>query len=690
MRSNDAFLTVDSDPGGSVNGSDGVFDRLFFKDTRTTAVSIGGNFRVSPAAGLAPCGRDDTGSAYRCSYLFQPDGNLVQQTGRRVGLAPNGSFIGGNGSNTREERTLGVYPKLDRYSINLLGHYTISDAFEPFFEVKYVRTDSLNFGSPAFFQGGTIDGDRENPRFDNPFLTDANRASINAARTANGLAPLAGATQFSILKNLTDLGGRQEEAKRETYRFVGGVRGTFNDDWNYEVSGNYGEFKEDTKVLGNLNQQRFLLAIDSARNAAGNIVCRSQIDPNAALIYPFSNSDDFAQSLLANDVASCVPLNPFGQGNISAGARDYVVSDTTSVGKITQLDFNCFVSGDTSQFFELPGGPIGFALGAEYRRETAFFQSEDLVANGLTFYNALPLFDPPAFEVKKVFGELRIPILSGVPFFEELTLSGAGRVSDYKGRTGTVFAYNGGIDYSPIRDIRFRAGYARAVRAPNLADNFSAQSQNFAPGFVDPCSSRNIATGSSNRVANCAAAGIPAAYDFVYNSSLSILSGGNPDLTEETSKSLTVGGVFQPSFLPGFSLSVDYYNIEVNDVITSPTAQQIADACYDASDLNNQFCTLFQRAGADGGPQNEVQFQILEGSLQQTLLNYAKLKVRGIDVEASYNRSFENLFDLSTRFVYTHAIQNDEFLDPTDPGRANQLLRELGDPKDGGVSPCHT
>jgi outer membrane receptor protein involved in Fe transport len=680
LAKNSNFVVVDTDP----SGSDGVVDRIFVNDIRSVTISNGGLLQFGGGAGAA-CGRDAAGAAFVCSYLFQSDGSLIRQTGTRVGIAPNGNFDGGNGFSGREGRNFNVYPKLDRYSANLIGHFTISDAFEPFIEAKYVRTDSNRFGSPAFFQGSTIGGGvdlRERPRFDNPFLSDSARATIQAARATAGLAPAGAATRLTLRKNLLDLGGREEVARRETYRIVGGATGTFNDDWKYEFSVNYGEFKEKTKVLGNLDQQRFLLAMDAVRDPSGNIVCRSKIDPAAAQIFPFSNSDAFATSRLANDVSSCVPLNPFGEGNISQASKNYLLQDTTSVGSIKQFVVGANLSGDLSQLFELPGGPVGFNVGLEYRRERNFFQAEELVAQGQTFYNALPLFDPPAFAVKEAYGEVRIPILKDVPFFHELTLSGAGRVSDYKGSAGTVYAYNGGVDWAPIRDIRFRAGYARSVRAPNLSDLYSSQSQNFAPGFGDPCSARNIGTGAATRIANCRAAGIPAAYDFVYAQSLEILSGGNPNLKVETSNSLTVGAVIQPQFVPGLSISVDYYNIKVNNVITAPTAQQIVNACYDAVDLNNQFCALFSRAGAGGAATGESPFQIIEGSLQQTLLNYAKNKVRGLDVEASYKRDLDNLGTLSTRVVYTHLFQNDDFLNPADPGRADQTLLELGDPQD--------
>ena len=368
-------------------------------------------------------------------------------------------------------------------------------------------------------------------------------------------------------------------------------------------------------------------------------------------------------------------------GQFTQAQRNYLLADTTAQGKITQFDVNGFVSGDLSQLFEFPGGPIGFAIGAEYRKETNFYTQDPLVSAGYTFYNAIPTFTSPAFEVKEAFGEIRIPFLKDMPFAKELTVTAAGRVADYKQGAGTVYSYNAGIEYAPIDDLKFRANYGRAVRAPNLAELFAVPGQNFAT-VVDPCSARNLANGTANRAANCTASGAPAGYDFVYSSSLEIVSGGNPDLAAETSDSLTVGGVFQPSFVPGLTISADYYNIKVNKAIASVSAQTILNQCYDLATTANPFCGLFQRNTSASGPNGEELFQVLEGSLLQSSVNFAGFKVRGIDVEVGYNRDIEGLGKFSTRLNYTHTFQNDAFQDPTDPGFVTRFLYQLGDPVD--------
>lgn len=691
LAKNSNFVVVDSDPAGTTNGSDGIPDRLFYDDVRFASVANGGSFLLATnaMAPTAPCGVDRNNTRWACSYVFNPDGTLVPQTGERIGLAPTGNFNGGNGMNNREENLLAIYPKLDRYSFNVFGNLALSDHFAPYIEAKYVRTESLRFGSPAFFQGTTMGAPaattgsaiREQVRFDNPFMSTQARAALQAAQIASGNAAFTDASRIPLRRNLIELGPRQEDATRETTRIVLGASGEIGAGFSYDVAVNWGKFKEDTIVLGNLDKQRFLLAMDAVTNPAGQIVCRSQIDPAARI--PYSNAIQLGVDKLAEDVSLCVPLNPFGQGSINAAMQDYLLQDTTSVAKIEQFVASAGITGDTESWFSLPAGPIGVAFGLEYRTEENYFSADDLVSSGLTFYNALPLLDPPKFKVSEVYTEFHVPLLKEIVAAHELSLSLAGRYAEYDvGNTGGVFAYNAGLDWAPIESLRFRGGLARAVRAPSLVDLYSAQSQNFAQ-INDPCAARFIGGGSPTRAANCAAHGIPATFDYTYPSTPSFVSGGNPNLNEETSDSLTVGFVLQPTGLPGFVFSADYFDIDIEDVITAPTAQQIMNACYDAPDVNNQFCGLFQRLDAAGTPGASPPngYALMNGTLQQTLLNYASSTSRGVDIEVGYTGNIGETAKLATRLIYTRMLQRDEFLDPVNPDLPNQELLELGDPE---------
>lgn len=688
LNSQQAFLQVRQ------TGTSGSPKLQLFNDVRSASYSETGLIRFGGTptfnAGLAPNSTAGAPVYYTVPYQFTSDGNLVPVTGQRVGFGPTGSLIGGSGSNFRSGDQFQIQPRLNRVNASIIGHYTIADALEPFVEATYSHTSVFGSGSggPAFISGLTLgDGDptvgqanRETYRVDNPFLSAQARSTITAnLLAANPAAVVTGATRFSVREILDGLGARAEQSDRNTYRIVGGFRGTFNDGFRYELSANYGEFDEKTKVLGNLNIQRFLLANDATRNAAGQIVCRSQV--NAAAAYGYAGvTDPNAAAVLARDVAACVPINTFG-GQFTDAQKAYVLSNTTSVGKISQFDVSAFVSGDLHQLFSLPGGPIGFSIGGEYRRETNSFREDPLVQAGYTFYNAIPTFTAPALKVKEAYGELRVPLVKDFFLIKELTVSGAARVSDYNTSAGTVYSYNASGIYKPVEDLQLRASYARAVRAPNLGELYTPFGQNFAL-VDDPCSADNIGNGTANRAANCAAAGRPAGYNFQYSNSLLFRSGGNAALQSEKSDSYTYGGVLTPHWIRGLSITADYFNIKVRKAIASVDAQTIINQCYDLPTLANQFCALFQRAGTGGGPRGEIPFQILENSLTSGGVNFGLLRARGVDAEVAYNHQLGGFGRLSVRGNYSHVIQRDDFTDPTMPNTITRDRGNLGFPVD--------
>ncbi len=723
LRSQDGLLVVDVDTGGLTSGSDGYPDRSFFRDIRSASINRFGLVPITQPAANPLCGMGigstngapstTGGSPYNCTYVFDTAGNLNAQTGTRLGQGIIGSIVGGNGQTGREGKLLSVFPFVERYNFNFLAHFEVSEAFEPFIEAKWNRVNALgNNAGPSFIQGtfGQFDL-RERIRLDNPFLTATQRTTIanailasgcntsltaacSAARTSrtdgNGSQGIGGALnaadiaainagtyRFVVARSLLDAGIRDEEFQRDTYRIVAGARGTFNEDWNYELSFNYGKFSQDVTTYGFLDRQKFLLSLDAGRNPVTNqIQCRAQFDPAAAVAFAGSNAR------LASDIAACVPYNPFGGADNSAAVK-YFTYNAHTKASLAQFDVLGFVGGDLSQLFELPGGPISFAIGGEYRRETASYQDDDFVESGATNAVVIGEFDPEPFEVKEAFAEVRIPVLKDLPFAHELSLSGAGRVSDYGGAIGTVWTYNVGGEYAPFEDIRFRAGYGKAVRAPNVSETGFPAVPNFAPGFLDPCASGQIAN-NPNRQANCQAdlggllAGLP---NVAY--SLPVISGSNPNLKPEVSKSLTIGAVIQPSFIPGLSLSVDYYDITVKGVIVSLTAQAIANGCYDQPDLNNPLCAVFTRwRGPGNSPGGYLPGQILENSLVSAPVNFAKRVRRGIDFNLGYRTNITDNAKLDTQVIYVHGLQSSNFENPSVPTFENRLLSELGDPKD--------
>jgi outer membrane receptor protein involved in Fe transport len=705
-----ALTTSDADPAGAPNGSDGIPDHVLNPDFRSVTFSNTGNILFGAGTGAFfnnfNCGvatGNVTPSNYVCPYIFQPNGDLVPITGQRVGIGPNGQFIGGNGEGFFSDKQIQVTPQLDRYNISAVGHFEITPALVPFFEGTFSRTDSSGTGAngPAFINGTAL-GDafqffggrnREQIRLDNPYMTTQARNTICNIRSLRGQT-CPNSTAFSVNETLLGLGTRVEDARRDTYRIVGGVRGDIGSSWNYEVSLNYGQLKERTKIKGNLDTQRMLLAMDAVRDpASGNIVCRSQINPAAAFggttyfySYYYGNDgihtfDPNFQQRLAQDVAACVPVNIMG-GQFTDAQKAYLLRNTTSHGKTDQFDATAFISGDTSSFFNLPGGPVGLVLGAEYRTDNLAYDQDQQVQLGYTFYNAIPTFKAPRQKVKEAFGEIRIPVIKDRPLLQEIEVDGAARVSDYNlGTTGTVWAYNGSLIYSPVPGLRLRGNYARAVRAPNQSELFSPFGQNFSL-VGDPCDVNNIGAGTANRPANCLAAGVPAGTPLQYLDSLPFQSGGNRDLKAEVSNSITLGGVFQPKFLPGFSATVDYYSIKVKKAIQFLNAQFILNQCYDLPTLQNPFCGFFTRATGTQLGHDALQFAILDNSLHVTPFNFAKLKARGLDFELAYRHQIGRIGRLDTKLNWTHALELTQWTNPADPNIGDRLLSELGNPKD--------
>lgn len=654
-------------------------------------VSLGGMVLTTcPAATAANAARvaavctgelaPTSGGRLSYNYAFQPDGTLVRN-GPENGLVDNrgagGSALFGLGASGLEDAML--LPGIERIAGNLLFNVEFSPAFNPFVEAKYVRVNATQQSTQPTFIASAL-----NPIFsiDNPFLTQQARDTL--------LTITGGASTFQMQRFNNDLGTRAENHNRDTYRVVAGVRGDLGTSSNlsYEIAFNYGRTETYYETGGNVDVAKFNRATNAVRNGAGQIVCAVNADANPA-----------------NDDPACVPLNPFGFGAPSQAAKDYVLYTSSRKEWAEQINAVAFLSGTTEGFFKLPGGPVGFAIGAEYRREDAYSAYDDYTVSGATFLNAISAFEPPAVEIKEVFGEIRLPLLSDVTLARELTIEGAARYSDYGGKTGGVWAYNVGGLWSPFEGLRFRAGYARSVRAPNLGNLYATQSQTFANGLIDPCS-QTVINDNPNRTRNCAAAGIPttmvvggATLPWV-NTPASGVSGfnrGNPDLLPEVGKSLTLGAVFQPRFAPGLSFTIDYYKIKISNVISGLTGQAIIDRCYDDPvGLNNPFCgAVFRRQGT-GDPlvdftfdgqgnrtltgQPTLNFPVLGPAFLNQPFNFAAMKAEGIDFDIGYRHTFDNGVRFSVHGVASYNLNRENFSYITAPERSDRLHGTLGDP----------
>jgi iron complex outermembrane receptor protein len=289
----------------------------------------------------------------------------------------------------------------------------------------------------------------------------------------------------------------------------------------------------------------------------------------------------------------CVPFNIFGgAGTITPEMLSFVTftQNDSSNQELNDLAFN--LSGE---LFDLPAGAFAYAAGYEYRKETGEFIPDSIAQSGETA-------DVPAsstageVKVKEAYLELRAPLLANLPGVQRLELSAAVRSSDYDS-FGRDEVFKGGLYWRVFNDLSLRANYAEGFRAPNIGELFNTGSR-FDSGLDDPCDADTLAANPAN-AANCQALGVPASF-VQLNPQISVQTGGNPDLTPETSDTYTLGIGYSPSWAKNASwieeltFDVNYYNIELENAIQALNAQVQLDNC--VATLSPVFCDGIVRA----------------------------------------------------------------------------------------------
>jgi outer membrane receptor protein involved in Fe transport len=356
----------------------------------------------------------------------------------------------------------------------------------------------------------------------------------------------------------------------------------------------------------------------------------------------------------------CVPLNNLGYGSPTPEALAFILQENRDSARIRQNVLSGSVSGDSGAFFELPGGPVGFAVGAEYRKESSKYTPSKLAEIGQLLDSSQSSPDSGSFNVKEIFGELNFPILSKRPLADTLSVGLAGRLSDYS-TVGTTKSWSVNGVYAPVHAITFRGTLSQAVRAPNLNELFASESGTYE--FInDPCGIDRINDGTGTRAANCATAlnalGIDPgdfdpATDPISPANTSVLgrSSGNRDLSEETARTWTAGLVLRPPFIPNLQIAGDWYSIRIKQAINTPTAQQLAELCYDQPSLDNVFCANLSRDPTTG---------FINDYLTQPA-NVAAFKTAGLDLSLAYRFRPEagrfGTFNLRVNGNYLHKLE---------------------------------
>lgn len=581
----------------------------------------GGNYAITAGGRFTTTNSATTGTP----YVFNPDGSVRLQN---IGNLADGtrSVAGTNCLNCDyfdSRRHTDLQPDFDTYNFNTVFSYKLTDYARVFTEAKYSRNKVFTLTQPAFNAGNSAPASNSRPiriASDNAYIG----ADLRQILTANNLSFI------NVTRLNFDAGFRGEDISRETSRLVVGVDGTLWDKWDYTLSGNYGRLSERRDNLNNRINDRFFLSTDAVRNSAGQIVCRATIDPNAVVPGTQAANGTGGRRPSQNDINGCVPTTVFGDGRLDPRAAAYFNSRALSSSTVEQG----VLSGSfgTNDLIDLWGaGSIGTAAGFEFRNEKSVQTTDSLAATGATFLNVIP-GSGGNYNVAEGFAEVDVPLLKDLPLIKSLNANAAARYADYN-TIGSTLAYKFTLDWTVTEDALFRGSYSRALRAPNIGELFSPQSQNFF-AINDPCSQqfRTTAPNRAVRDANCAALGIPANYVSTVTATRQGVSGGNPDLDRERSTAYTAGLVLTPRYIKNFGVSIDYWSIQIDDVINSTSGQQIANRCVDAAGgINNEFCGRAQRApGTDPNQPYEIIF------ITQTLQNLTKLKARGIDLNVNY------------------------------------------------------
>ena len=544
----------------------------------------------------------------------------------------------------------------ERWSIYAQGRYDINDNVTFTTEALFNQRLSeqllaampvvLAGNGPARADGQFITIDATNPY--NPFGLD-----IASNAVMPGFTPGVSLGARNLQRRFVETGGRSFNEDVATYRFGAGFEGNFEAAgrvWDWNVNYTFSQTSQSNTTFGLLNTARL----------------RDSLGPVAACIAP------------------CVPLNFFGGvGSITPEMLDFVTFTAHDNLGTTQRNYTGNISGEV---FDLPAGPLGLALGYEYRQEEGFDDPDALIAAGNTTGNAR---SPTGgkYSLSELYAEIAIPILKDAPLAEDLEVQVAFRSSEYS-NFGSTTNMKFGIRWQPFNDLLVRGTFQQGFRAPNIAELYLGTADAFpqlqdacsvaaanggtgAGGLLDPtpddaaeeqlyanCTGTASPNTSGTGVANPTIAanpgqtlfvpvgGAPATWYGQGNAQIRITVGGNPNLTPETSDSTTFGFVYSPSYVDGLSMTLDWYKIELSNAITVLAGEVINQACYVGG--NQTLCDTMNRLS--NGDLDE---------LRANTLNAESFTVKGVDFNVVYRAGELPLLPGEWKFTWDTAFVDD-------------------------------
>lgn len=586
-----------------------------------------GRFCINPSGSrFTPGGIFEFDDAWNVDGVWFNDQSLLPDDGR---LGAFGHETDVDGHNFRPG--LAIYPEIEKINTAFLFNYDLSPDVMFKAQLYYSNIETTVESRPIATQARDRIGLNGELGFVNVYLADNPFIPPEVEETRSGTV--------DWIRSFDEIGRRERYNERETVRSMIGFEGVFENGWNWDIGVTFGSYEQTQISRNELNliNLRFALRTETVN---GQVVCE---DPDAR-------------------ADGCVPINLFGTGTITPEMAAYVRHDAVLRQDRQQYTVGGSVSGD---LFALPwSGPVKAAVGFEYREEHQDSVGDPLGRLGFTTDPSIADFTGN-IDVIEVFGEVDVPLVEDM-----LSLQLAARFSEYS-HVGGVFAYNIGGSFQPIPDLRFRAQYSRSQRAPTLTEFFSPPRPSFG-NIDDPCEglladgsgitvpSRSTAT-AATIAANCLAEpGIQAFFNNpnnagdAFNGSGQVFAPnvGNQALKEEDAETFTAGVVLRPRFVPGLALIADYYNIVIQDSISSIGGQLTLDLCYGDTDFpNNRFCDNVTRNPGTGGI----------SELLSQVENVNEAKAEGFDISLLYDAEPQFIPGrVKVDFRYSHYL-TDEF-----------------------------
>jgi outer membrane receptor protein involved in Fe transport len=457
----------------------------------------------------------------------------------------------------------------ERIALTTTGHYEFENDVRLNLLINYInsRTEVQLAPTPATGLTVTLTPNMRN-------LIQANSPDLWVALQSrpNPYAP------FVMDRRMTEVGTRNAYNENNAFFVLTGLEGSVGDNWDWNLTASYGQVLFNIRAVNSVNKTGL------AQGLAG---CQSlTAGPDGV----FNTLDDGGANLGASALPGCVPLDIFGPGTLDPAMQSFIRVNTFTDVTVEESRVAGFVRGD---LFELPAGPVGTVFGFEYRDSFVQQTNDNEQRTGNIFgFNAIQDVQG-SIDVYELYTEALVPILSEVAFAHYLGLEAGFRWSNYSS-AGNVESYKVGLEWAPTDWLRFRAVQNEATRAPSAIELFQAGDQGF-PGYTDPCRDVNLngapdgsgatSVGPAPTQAECVGQGVPIGNypGFVANNSqVEAFAFGNPNLSTETAETLTVGFVLQPDWFPvgDFRATVDYYEIEITDVIATFGAQFWINQCY--------------------------------------------------------------------------------------------------------------